>query len=104
MQIIAHCVQKRHDVAPDIFQDTDTQLNYAVLAGQTEGYTARDLEDFVARAMHQAAMRMASNADTKVSVSVILLIRRYVFVDCSSYRFCYCFCLACTDNTYPGRF
>jgi len=44
-------------MAPDIQQDAEFPLNFAALATQTEGYSATDLQDFVARAVHQAAIR-----------------------------------------------
>lgn len=46
-------------MAPDIKQDPDSPLNFTALATQTEGYSATDLQDLVARAMHQAAIRSA---------------------------------------------
>jgi len=50
-------------MAPDIQQDARSPLNYTALATQTEGYSATDLQDFVARAVHQAAIRSVKNTD-----------------------------------------
>jgi peroxin-1 len=44
-------------MAPDIKQDAESPLNFSVLATQTEGYSAIDLQDLVAKAVHQAAIR-----------------------------------------------
>lgn len=41
----------------DITQDPSAPLNYTALATQTEGYSVTDLKDFVARAVHRAAIR-----------------------------------------------
>jgi len=55
-------------MAPDIQQDPESPLNYIALATQTEGYSANDLRDLVARAMHQAAIRAAEKmGNTNVS-------------------------------------
>ena len=43
--------------ASDITQDPTAPLNYTALATQTEGYSATDLKDLVARAVHRAAIR-----------------------------------------------
>jgi hypothetical protein len=37
-------------------------VDYSVLASMTEGYLAMDLQDFVSRAVHQAAMRVSSTS------------------------------------------
>ncbi|KAF8893894.1 P-loop containing nucleoside triphosphate hydrolase protein [Infundibulicybe gibba] len=42
-----------------IARDPDSPLNFTALATQTEGYSATDLKDFVARAIHQVASRSA---------------------------------------------
>ncbi|KAJ7594598.1 P-loop containing nucleoside triphosphate hydrolase protein [Mycena floridula] len=55
--ILAQIVQKRLEAAVSIAQDPDSPLNYAYLATQTEGYSATDLQDLVARAVHQVAIR-----------------------------------------------
>lgn len=54
-------------MAPDIKQDPDSPLNITALATQTEGYSATDLQDLVARAMHQAAIRSAKPGNIDVS-------------------------------------
>jgi peroxin-1 len=57
-------------MAPDIKQDANSPLNFAVLATQTEGYSATDLKDLVARAVHQAAItstqRSAEGAEVRL--------------------------------------
>lgn len=62
LQILTHIVKRRLEMAPDIQQDTEAPLNFAVLATQTEGYSATDLQDFVARAVHQAAIKSAEKS------------------------------------------
>jgi peroxin-1 len=42
--------------------DPESPLNYTVLATQTEGYSATDLQDLVARAVHQVAVRSADGS------------------------------------------
>ncbi|KAF7969113.1 hypothetical protein HWV62_28272 [Athelia sp. TMB] len=54
--ILARIVESRLDLANDIKPDLASPLNFTALATQTEGYSATDLHDLVARAMHQAAM------------------------------------------------
>jgi peroxin-1 len=58
-QILAQIVNERLHIAQDIKEDPEAPLNYAALALQTDGYTAVDLRDLVARAFHQAAIRLA---------------------------------------------
>jgi peroxin-1 len=41
--------------------DQAPPLNYTLLATQTEGYSATDLQDLVSRALHQFAMRTSSD-------------------------------------------
>ncbi|KAF7970317.1 hypothetical protein HWV62_24390 [Athelia sp. TMB] len=71
--ILARIVERRLDLAPDIKPDLASPLNFTALATQTEGYSATDLHDLVARAMHQAAMRSTkdesvdADAETKLS-------------------------------------
>ena len=59
IKIIATFVADRLDTS-DIMKDE--ALNFALLATQTEGYAAMDLEDLVARAVHQAAIRAAQKS------------------------------------------
>ncbi|KAJ7125012.1 P-loop containing nucleoside triphosphate hydrolase protein [Mycena epipterygia] len=56
-EIMARIVQERLSVATDMQVDPECPLNYAALATQTEGYSATDLQDLVARAVHQVAVR-----------------------------------------------
>jgi peroxin-1 len=72
-KILATFVASRLD-ASDI--NMDDTLNFSALATQTEGYAAMDLEDLVARAVHQAAIRAAQIShpgDVRVSVSLLNL-------------------------------
>ena len=48
-------------MAPNIKQNVQSPLNFAALATQTEGYSATDLQDLAARAVHQAAIRSTKN-------------------------------------------
>lgn len=58
--ILARIVQDRLEIATDMQQSPDSPLNFAALATQTEGYSAVDLQDLVARAVHQVAIRSAN--------------------------------------------
>ncbi|KAJ7923237.1 P-loop containing nucleoside triphosphate hydrolase protein [Mycena leptocephala] len=60
--IPARIVHERLSVARDMQVDPESPLNYAVLATQTEGYSATDLQDLVARAAHQVAVRSADGS------------------------------------------
>ncbi|KAL1696033.1 P-loop containing nucleoside triphosphate hydrolase protein [Schizophyllum commune] len=64
LQILAKIVEDRMRATPDLSEDTAAPLNYTALAMQTEGYLATDLQDLVARAVHQAAMRSKDKEDT----------------------------------------
>ena len=65
-QILAQVVQRRLETADNLEVDAERPLNFVALATETEGYSAIDLQDLVARAVHQAAVR--SSGDTgKVS-------------------------------------
>ena len=50
-----------HLDASDLTQDADAPLNFTALATQTEGYSATDLKDLVARAVHRSAMRIVDH-------------------------------------------
>ncbi|KAL1750927.1 P-loop containing nucleoside triphosphate hydrolase protein [Schizophyllum commune] len=63
-QILARIVEDRMRATPDLSEDAEAPLNYTALAMQTEGYLATDLQDLVARAVHQAAMRSKDKEDT----------------------------------------
>lgn len=69
--MLARIVQRRLAVAPDMGQDPESPLNYMALATQTEGYSATDLQDLVARAVHQATMRSAEAAARDEDVQVV---------------------------------
>ena len=47
--------------------DQNPPINFSALSIQTEGYSASDLKDLVARAIHQVAMK-ASNPGVQVSL------------------------------------
>ncbi|KAJ7690688.1 P-loop containing nucleoside triphosphate hydrolase protein [Mycena rosella] len=61
-EILARIVQERLAVARDMQVDSEAPLNYAALATQTEGYSATDLQDLVARAVHQVAVRSSDGS------------------------------------------
>ncbi|KAJ7128978.1 P-loop containing nucleoside triphosphate hydrolase protein [Mycena crocata] len=61
-EILARIVQERLNVARDMHVDAESPLNYAALATQTEGYSATDLQDLVARAVHQVAVRSSDGS------------------------------------------
>ncbi|KAJ7188574.1 P-loop containing nucleoside triphosphate hydrolase protein [Mycena filopes] len=61
-EILARIVQERLAVARDMQVDPESPLNYAALATQTEGYSATDLQDLVARAVHQVAVRSSNGS------------------------------------------
>jgi len=65
-QILSRLVQDRLNVAKDVLQSPEAPVNFTELATQTEGYSATDLKDLVARAMHQVAMRAINISSTKV--------------------------------------
>ncbi|TRM69216.1 P-loop containing nucleoside triphosphate hydrolase protein [Schizophyllum amplum] len=62
--ILSRIVEDRMRSTPDLSEDTDEPLNYTALAMHTEGYLATDLQDLVARAVHQAAMRSKDREET----------------------------------------
>ncbi|KAL1736307.1 P-loop containing nucleoside triphosphate hydrolase protein [Schizophyllum commune] len=62
--ILSRIVEDRMRATPDLSEDAKAPLNYTALAMQTEGYLATDLQDLVARAVHQAAMRSKEREDT----------------------------------------
>uniref|UniRef100_D8Q9L6 Peroxisomal ATPase PEX1 n=1 Tax=Schizophyllum commune (strain H4-8 / FGSC 9210) TaxID=578458 RepID=D8Q9L6_SCHCM len=70
-QILSRIVEDRMRATPDLSEDAEAPLNYTALAMQTEGYLATDLQDLVARAVHQAAMRSKDKEDTVVHISPV---------------------------------
>lgn len=56
-KILSRLVQDRLQTAKDITQDPESPINFTELSTQTEGYSATDLKDLVARAIHEVAMR-----------------------------------------------
>jgi peroxin-1 len=61
-QILVQVVRRRLETARTLEVDVERPLNFVALATETEGYSATDLQDLVARAVHQAAVR--SSGDT----------------------------------------
>ncbi|KAJ6593606.1 P-loop containing nucleoside triphosphate hydrolase protein [Mycena capillaripes] len=68
-EILARIVQERLSVATDMQVDPESPLNYAALATQTEGYSATDLQDLVARAVHQVAVRSSDGSKAPLLAS-----------------------------------
>lgn len=66
LKILSRLVQDRLQMATDIIQDPESVINYTELSTQTEGYSATDLKDLVARAIHQVAMRAVTELSSKV--------------------------------------
>lgn len=64
-QILTQVVQRRLGVARNFEVDAERPLNFVALATETEGYSATDLQDLVARAIHQAVVR-SSGSNNKV--------------------------------------
>lgn len=60
--MLTHLVRTHTDVS-DLSEDPTQPLNYTALAMETEGYLITDLKDLVARAVHQAAIRIAEHED-----------------------------------------
>ncbi|TFK23693.1 peroxisome biogenesis factor 1 [Coprinopsis marcescibilis] len=54
-RITKDCLEATQDIR------VSDNLNFTALATQTEGYSASDLQDLVARAIHQVAIRMTSD-------------------------------------------
>jgi peroxin-1 len=63
-QIISRIVKDRLAATQDIHASPN--LNITALATQTEGYSASDLQDLVARAIHQVAMRILDDPNSPV--------------------------------------
>ena len=62
-QILAQVVQRRLEAARNLEVDPRQPLNFVALATETEGYSATDLQDLVARAVHQAVVRWSGDSD-----------------------------------------
>ncbi|KZT01895.1 AAA-domain-containing protein [Laetiporus sulphureus 93-53] len=69
--ILAQLVRERMNTS-NIVQDLSAPLNFTALATQTEGYSATDLKDFVARAVHRAAIRSTGLDDSESSSTALL--------------------------------
>jgi peroxin-1 len=62
-QILAQAVQRRLEAARNLEVEAEQPLNFVALATETEGYSATDLQDLVARAVHQAVVRSFGDND-----------------------------------------
>ncbi|KAH9485161.1 Peroxisome biosynthesis protein PAS1 [Psilocybe cubensis] len=67
--ILSRLVHDRLQMATDIHQDPDMNINYTELSTQTEGFSATDLKDLVARAIHQVAMRAATQPTSTLTLT-----------------------------------
>jgi peroxin-1 len=67
-QILTQVVQRRLEAARNLEIDAERPLNFVSLATETEGYSATDLQDLVARAVHQAVIRLSGKND-KVKIA-----------------------------------
>ena len=61
-------------MAPDIQSDPESPINFTALATQTEGYSAMDLQDLVARAVHHAAIRSGEDGIVNYCSSFLSLV------------------------------
>ncbi|KAJ6603141.1 P-loop containing nucleoside triphosphate hydrolase protein [Mycena sp. CBHHK59/15] len=82
-EILARIVQERLKVARDMQLDSESPLNYAALATQTEGYSATDLQDLVARAVHQVAVRSSDGKNPPLLASKDFEVAQVDFVPLS---------------------
>jgi len=71
-QILAQVVQRRVEAASHLEIDVEQPLNFVALATETEGYSATDLQDLVARAVHQAVVRSSGKNDKVKSLKSCL--------------------------------
>jgi len=51
------------EAAANLETDAESPLNFVALATETEGYSATDLQDLVARAVHEALVRSSGDND-----------------------------------------
>jgi peroxin-1 len=59
--------------ARNLSEESSSPLNYTALATQTEGYSAIDLQDLVARAVHQASIRSLRNNSPESTSTVLTM-------------------------------
>jgi peroxin-1 len=59
-KILSYITQSHID-SSELRQDEEQPINFTAIATQTEGYSATDLKDLVARAIHRAAIRIAEH-------------------------------------------
>ena len=62
-QILAQVMQRRLEAARNLEVEAKQPLNFVALATETEGYSATDLQDLVARAVHLAVVRSPGDND-----------------------------------------
>ena len=81
-RILAQIVQRRLESSGNLEVDVEKPLNFVALATETEGYSATDLQDLVARAVHQAAIRSSNDSITARLpnlLEVLIALRQRVF-------------------------
>ncbi|TFY54857.1 hypothetical protein EVJ58_g8610 [Rhodofomes roseus] len=71
LEIISQLVRERIDTS-NIVEDSSKPVNFTALATQTEGYSVTDLKDFVARAVHQAAIRCSENGEGEEASTTLI--------------------------------
>lgn len=75
LKILSRLVHDRLEIAKDITQDPESPINFTEISTQTEGYSATDLKDLVARAIHRVAMRSNTNTSVRLfSYKIVLLL------------------------------
>ena len=80
--ILAQIVRRRLESSRNLEVDAERPLNFVALATETEGYSATDLQDLVARAVHQAAIRSSGDfikARLPNLLEVLIALRQDVF-------------------------
>ncbi|XP_006460876.1 hypothetical protein AGABI2DRAFT_150706 [Agaricus bisporus var. bisporus H97] len=68
-EILSRVVQNTLESARDIIIDPENPVNFTAIATQTEGYSALDLQDLVARGIHQVAMRVVQGDPPKLTAA-----------------------------------
>ncbi|EKM80755.1 hypothetical protein AGABI1DRAFT_105706 [Agaricus bisporus var. burnettii JB137-S8] len=68
-EILSRVVQNTLESAKDIIIDPENPVNFTAIATQTEGYSALDLQDLVARGIHQVAMRVVQGDPPKLTAA-----------------------------------
>ncbi|KAG7449775.1 AAA-domain-containing protein [Guyanagaster necrorhizus] len=81
--ILSQIVKDRLQLADDMQEDPTAPLNYTYIATQTEGYSATDLQDLVARAVHQSAIKIAMDEKPALLTQVDFDVAQVDFVPLS---------------------